>query len=288
MPKTLVIAERLHQGSLRAAWHQATQFCRASSQSVVNLLSEAFHELLPFSLRGDWRRIGRGGFSRWERMEESSIPPWIRPEFARRFHLADRARNIHSELNGTNCSELRRDSPLSRFRFHMLRSGHGNFSRWYEAAELGVLVSHPFFDPRLVKLTAELDDRHVVIPGQQKPLLTAAMGSRLPSAITQRSGKGHFGEVYFRGLTKHRNRLNELIRRAGANLEEVIDVDVLLKCLHAASLGFARDAIVTDRLNVTLAFLHWLESTFPTLCLAARNSMAHRESGKNRDVSRSI
>jgi len=95
-------------------------------------------------------------------------------------------------------------------------------------------------------------------PRRQKPILADAMRDVLPAVIRERSGKGHFNEVFFGGLARNLPSLERLVREAAVDDLEMVDKGKLLSCLQKAALGIGDCAPGWDRLNLTLAVLKWL------------------------------
>jgi asparagine synthase (glutamine-hydrolysing) len=124
------------------------------------------------------------------------------------------------------------------------------------ARPLSLHVSHPFRDPRVMRLG--LGARLAVRPdpGQQKPLLSAAMRGIIPEPILRRRSKTHFNAVYFKGLARNLPALDALTTAPVNDPLGVFDRDELRRCLHRAALGVAGvDAMVG--LNNALAVLRW-------------------------------
>jgi asparagine synthase (glutamine-hydrolysing) len=95
-------------------------------------------------------------------------------------------------------------------------------------------------------------------PSRQKPILADAMRDVLPAKIRERSGKGHFNEVFFTGLARNRPQLEALVERAPVDDLELLDKGALLRCLQQAALGIGSGAQGVDRLSLTLCLLKWL------------------------------
>ena len=59
----------------------------------------------------------------------------------------------------------------------------------------------------------------------------------LPALIRERSGKGHFNEVFFGGLARNLPLLETLVEQAPVDDLGIVDKDELLRRLHKAALG---------------------------------------------------
>ena len=93
--------------------------------------------------------------------------------------------------------------------------------------------------------------------GNKSPLLASANNKSLPKIIRQRSGKGHFGEIYYRGLAFHLDQIKSLLELSGP-LDHAIDKNLLIDCIQKASLGASNDIRVTDRLDLAISLLSWV------------------------------
>jgi asparagine synthase (glutamine-hydrolysing) len=93
------------------------------------------------------------------------------------------------------------------------------------------------------------------VPG--KPLLRAAMRDRLPEPILTRRRKGHFNEVYYRGLLRNRDRLVDLLRHPAVAGTGILDAEAVAATLDRAALG-ALGVPVVHRLNLALTLARWL------------------------------
>jgi asparagine synthase (glutamine-hydrolysing) len=198
---------------------------------------------------GNWLR---GGFARWGRNTEWTIAPWIRPDFARRMDLRERSlANLRRSYYA--CRPVRLSVALSSI--HMYQDC---FSRLNLAAPHGIVLTHPFLDPRVFSLGLGALTRVRPEPGAQKPVLAAAMRGILPECILNRPSKGHFNEAYYMGLSRNLPRLEALVEQAPVDDLGFLDKASLLDCLQRAALGNAGDAGALMHLNGTLSLLLWL------------------------------
>jgi asparagine synthase (glutamine-hydrolysing) len=246
------IGELLKRGRLRAAWSEALSWARATSGSACQVLSRyGLVPILPAWLRSGWGALWRRVHAPWEGQNDFTIPPWIRPGYARRYHLRGRAiANAHRALHSRHPAGLA--AALSN-----LRSRVGDASRWYVTAPRGIALAHPFLDCRVVRLGLSLHTWLQGFPGRQKPILAEAMRDLLPAPIRNRRDKGGFDETYFLGLSRNLPHLESLVRQAPLIESDLLDRDALLDCLRRAALGVAPDTAGQDRLNLTLSLLQW-------------------------------
>jgi asparagine synthase (glutamine-hydrolysing) len=246
------LTELLRSGRLWAAWSEASRWGRADGLNAWSLLGPyGLANLLPASMRmglGNWLR---GGYAPWGRNTEWTIAPWIRPDFARRMGMRERIL--------TNLRRTRDACPSVRLSLLLLaiRANCSQYSRWYVAAPHGMLLTHPYLDPRVISLAMGTLSRVTPQPGAQKPILAAAMRDVLPECILNRSGKGHFNEAFYLGLSRDLPRLEALVEQAPVDDLGFLDKANLLDCLQRAALGNAGNLGSLLPLICTLSLLAW-------------------------------
>jgi asparagine synthase (glutamine-hydrolysing) len=260
------LTELLRAGRLWTAWSEASRWARSSNCNVWDLLRPCgLANLLPA-----WSRIGvgnwlRGGYARWGRNTEWTIAPWVRPDFARRMELRERSvANLRRTYYA--CRPVRLSVALSSI--HMYQDC---FSRLNLAAPHGIVLTHPFLDPRVFSLGLGALTRVRPEPGAQKPVLAAAMRGILPECILNRPSKGHFNEAYYMGLSRNLPRLEALVEQAPVDDLGFLDKGSLLDCLQRAALGNAGDAGALMHLTGTLSLLLWLTQQRQGAPIAARS-----------------
>jgi asparagine synthase (glutamine-hydrolysing) len=248
------LTELLRRGALCRAWSVASQAARAENCSLWSIVYPfGIVNLLPLALRdgpGAWLR---SGFTNWDGMGENTLPPWIRPEFARRHALRElileQTREAFSACRPTVLS-LARSKILNR---------SGDIGRWNFYAPRGIHVGHPFLDPRLLRYCLGIHARIPPLPrGRPKPILARAMRGVLPEAIRTRPKAGFFNEPYFRGLARHLGELEELARQPLPDGLDFLDRGSLIDCLRQSALGIGNARVQLDRVNLTLSLLKWL------------------------------
>jgi asparagine synthase (glutamine-hydrolysing) len=247
------LTDLLRRGRLWAAWSEAARWASARNCSAWKIVGPfGFANLLPAWMRAGLGTWWRGGYAGWRQQNEWTIAPWILPDFARRHGLRDRSlANIRRAFHA--CRPVGLSLALRG-----IRENCGDFSRWYVAAPQGIVLTHPFLDPRVLCLGLGIQARVRPQPGAQKPILAAAMRGILPDCIRNRPGKGHFNEVYYVGLSRNLQSLEALIQQAPIDDLGMFDKTALLDCLQRAALGNAADVNSLTRLNSTLCFLKWL------------------------------
>jgi asparagine synthase (glutamine-hydrolysing) len=249
------LADLLHRGRLIMAWREAGAWAKARNSTPWRILrlfglAHAFpslrhglRELIPATVRG----------GRLRKLDDWSIPPWIRPDFVNRYSLSARI--------GENISRLYRrgfTTPAS-LALHSIERRVGDRYRNMLAAPKGIALSHPFLDPRVVSFALGLQQRRPSPSEQTKPVLVEAMRDVLPPNIRDRRDKRSFNEVYYLGLSRNRLGLEAMIMQAPIDDLEMIDKDILTRSLEEAALGVA-DPRSLQRLNVTLSLIAWLSA----------------------------
>lgn len=248
------IVDALRRGRIREAWRDASQFASANTCSVWSILRPfCVISFLPAWARGGVGVFLRRGYANWKNQNEYTIAPWIRPSFAR--HHALRSRAIeHLHHLYSFCRPTRLSVALST-----ITRKNGDWMRWYVAAPQGMMIAHPFLDPRVVCFGLGVLTRFRGEPGRAKPLLAEAMRGLLPDSIRNRRRKGNFNEPYFLGLARNLPQLEALVRHAPIDDLGLFDKDILVECLHQAAQGItsASGARALSRLNLSLAFIQW-------------------------------
>jgi asparagine synthase (glutamine-hydrolysing) len=247
------LTELLRRGRLWGAWSEASRWARADDCNVWALLGPyGCANLLPAWMRmgvGNWLR---GGYAPLGRQTEWTVAPWIRADFARRMDLRGRS------LDNLRCTYHSSETVGLSVLLRGIHAQSSDFSRWYQAAPRGMMLTHPYLDPRMLSLGLGIRSRVRPQPGASKPILAAAMRDILPECILKRPSKGHFNEAYYTGLSRNLQRLEALVEEAPADDLGFLDRVTLLDSLQRAALGNAIDAPSLDSLNRTLSLLLWL------------------------------
>lgn len=247
------LADLLRGGHFIKAWRDASTWGLARNCSAWELLRTfGFSSALPAWSRMGARNWLRGGYAPWPDNTEWTIPPWVRRDFARRYDLRGRMLE-NTRRNRTSGQRAGMSILLSSIEVYQ-----DGFSRCHVAAPRGILLAHPFLDPRVFTLGLGVRLRVHPEPGGQKPILAAAMRGIVPDCILDRPSKGSFNEAYYAGLSRNLGRLQAMVERAPTEELEFLDKPVLLDCLQRAALGNAGDAGVLMQLNGTLSLCVWL------------------------------
>jgi asparagine synthase (glutamine-hydrolysing) len=248
------LADLLRTGRLWSAWSEASRWAGARSSNVwEQLRRHGVDNLLPAPMRmglGNWLR---GGYAPLGRQTQWTLAPWIRNDFAQRMDLRGRIlANIHRVHRA--CRPVGLSLAL-----RSIRQSGGDFCRLNLAAPRGMMLTHPYQDPRVLSLGLGIQSRVRPQPGGgQKPILAAAMRGILPECILSRPSKVHFNEVYYMGLSCNLRRMEALIEEARVDDLGFLDKGALLDCMQRAALGNAGDAPSMSAMDRTLSLLLWL------------------------------
>jgi asparagine synthase (glutamine-hydrolysing) len=247
------IADFLRRGRLWAAWSESCCWARAQNSSVWSILRPCgLTPLMPAWALAGLRALFNHGYAGWKHQNFWTIAPWVLPDFARRGQLRGRA------LNNVRRHFRSADTVVQSEALERARSAVGDWGRYNLAAPLGIVVSHPFRDPRVFSYGLGIRTRVAPEPGVQKPILAEAMRDVLPASIRRRRAKTHYNSVYYAGLSRNQAYLEQLVRESPAEEIGLFDKASLLDCLRQAALGVSSPHGVIC-LDNTLSIVKWLD-----------------------------
>ncbi len=245
----LALADLVRRGRWLTAWREARLWAQARNEGPLSVLAQdALAPLVPPCLRDGIGPLLRGGRSR--RLGRFTIPPWVRPAFAREHQLWS--------------SGLEAVRQACRYPYEQTASvfgigaSAGDWANWYLAGPRGIQSSHPFLDRRLLAFGLGLPHKLRNVPGASKPLLQEAAHGVLPEAIRTRRFKRGFNDVYRLGLARGLDHLEEMVRRSAINELGLFDTDELVRVLHQVAAGVG-DMAAANRLDSTLALIAWFD-----------------------------
>jgi asparagine synthase (glutamine-hydrolysing) len=245
------LADLIRCGRMITAWREAVKWARHMQLNAWDLL-------YPFGVANAWPVWSRLGWGMrlypsgdLSQENEWALPDWLLPSFSRRFHFRDRvAAGLREHY--TRC----RPTPLSMAIWSIERRV-GNTIMWSVGVDEGLMVVHPILDPRVILLGLGICATMTPEPGGQKPLLRRAIADLLPPSIMHRRMKGHFNELFYRGLARNLPRLERLVLSPAVASLEMIDPPRFLATLKKAALG----ALGVRPLHfavTALTILHWV------------------------------
>lgn len=226
------LSDLLCAGHGLTAWRDACSWAEAHRGNAFRILRRygfagLWWNRWPGGLRGGrgQRRIGSDEKVQWR------VPPWIRPEFARRHNLADR-------LVDQNRQAHRGETSMAlSMGVYALQRRVGHDYRWRLAAPLNLSLTHPFLDPRVASFALGTLQRLRPDPDRFKPLLAEAMINVLPDTIRSRSDKRPFNEVFYLGLSRNLPSLLAVLNEPALTELGMIDADMVADALEDAALG---------------------------------------------------
>lgn len=122
---------------------------------------------------------------------KSHLPAWVRYEAARATGVLDLLREPPHPVTGVAAIDSR---------FANVTSGYDAFILEESALVhdwIGVRVSHPFLDPRVIEATYGLDPWWPSYYGHTRALQVAAYRDRLPPLVAARRSKAEFSDVFW-------------------------------------------------------------------------------------------
>lgn len=246
----MYLADLMYQGHWLTMVQQAHRWAQAQNQSFSTVLFRfAIEPLLVLPLQTTLARL-QNRCGQFPKLGLFDLPPWIRPEFVKSYALHDR-------IWATVC-EMRQYPVEQSSTLLGLRSAVGNWASWYLGAPLGVRITHPFLDPRLVTFCLGLPRALREEPGIKKPVLHRTMQGILPKPIRTRQFQPSFNHVYWKGLSQNLVSLEAMVQQSQIDKLGIFDKSKLISAMRqqAAGVGDARSG---NQINLALALIAWIE-----------------------------
>ena len=157
-------------------------------QPWIQVLLQTLVKLLPASIEA--RLVNRG-----------QLEPWIKRQFAIRYRIS--ARQLEAFDHDRFVSPRERDSIQTI----------GTLGRQLTRTAPSLLEQrYPFLDQDLVEFLTTVPLEQLLRPGQRRSLMKRALADLLPSEIANRTTKTGAGRCYSLALSKHWNRIEELLK----------------------------------------------------------------------------
>lgn len=245
------LADLLHDSLWSECIKEARQLSNVQNVSLWSILFEfALKPFLPAILRGGIGKLFHQGYRHWTKLGDFDIPPWLISDFAQKYNLSGKAQETMRQIS---------HYPVEKsFNQLQLQTSVGNWPSWYLGAPLGLRISHPFLDPRLISYCLNLPRKVKVIPGVKKPILQFAMRGILPEPIRTRRFQSSFNEVYWKGLSQNLPYLEKMVRHSQIDEFNIFDKQQLLEIMRQYAVGIG-DAKIGVRINSSLALIFWFE-----------------------------
>lgn len=245
------LADLMRQGNWYQVWQQSRQWAIAKHQSLRSILWEwVIAPLIAPRLRQGIPILLRKGYGVWPNLTEFAIAPWIKREFAQDYGLFPKILAQMSQLSQYPVEEA--FNRLGR------QAAVGNWANWYLASPLGMQISQPFLDPRLISYSFSLPREIREVPGIAKPLLQEAMRGILPEPIRTRRIKASFNEVYGRGLRQNLTQLVEMVNQSLIDELEIFDKSLLIECMEQQAMGVG-NVYSGRQLSTSLSLIAWFD-----------------------------
>ena len=229
------LADDLRRWRLAGAWREARRWAAADNTNPWTVL----------------RPFGVDPLMNRRRPYASDVSPYVRQEFVRHTALGQRVSERAASQSAPH--------PVAAVEFALagIRSRVGDPVRWAVAHPVGLVVAHPFLDLRVLRMGLRAISTTRPDPEPSKPLLRAAMHGALPEPILTRRRKGHFNEVYYRGLLRNRDQLVELVRDPAVADLGILDAEAVVATLDRGALG-GLAVPEMHQLNLALSLARWL------------------------------
>lgn len=247
------IADLMLQGHWLTALRESHQWAFAKNVSLWSILRPyAIEPLFSPLLRRGVGTLRRHCFGHWSKQGLFAIPPWILPDFARKYGMWSKTLATMGQFNQYSTEQS--------FNLMSFQMAAGNWASWYLGSPLGIQICRPFLDPRVILYCLSIPRTLKAIPGVSKPILKSAMSKVLPKPILNRKYKISFDEVYWTGLSKNLSHLEEMIERSQIHDLGIFDKQQLIEAMHqhAIGVGDVRSGIPIVRL---LSLIAWFDQT---------------------------
>ena len=251
---TLSLGDLLRQGKYKKLLDAAKAWAKAKNTNLWAILYPfALYPLTPPLLKqGIPTLLGRG-YAQDINVSPYSIPPWIKADFAKTYHLWEKSLDLLTPSGNTSLE--------SSYQILGLKAFMGNWNNWYLANDVNIHLSHPFLDPRLITFCLGLPTALRENPYLPKPVLQEAMKGILPEPIRTRRYKANFNEVYGKGLNRHLPQLRQLILESGVEQLGTFDKEILIDKIEQQAIGLG-NVVSGSRINNSLALIAWYQLTF--------------------------
>ena len=246
------IADMLRAGHLGGCWHEFVAWGKKYGCDTWTMLRRfGLLPLLPASLQGGLRSLLRRGRVAWRDQGPTTIAPWLLPSFVQSHHMYERGLSQLDHLY-QSCRPVGLSVSLASVRGLAADPHRGTH------AQRGIMLTHPFMDPRILSLALGVRLRYRPKPDEQKSLLAHAMRNVLPDEIRNRRDKVNYNEVYYRGLARNLRGLEDIIQTSRIGEIDLINRDILIDCVRQMALGCEINSTGGVQLILILSLLTWL------------------------------
>lgn len=248
------LGDLLRQGKYKKLLDAAKAWAKTKNTNLWAILYPfALYPLTPPLLKQGIPTLLRRGYAQDINLSPYSVPPWIKADFAKTYHLWEKSLDLMTPSGNTSLE--------SSYQILGLKAFMGNWNNWYLANDVNIHLSHPFLDPRLITFCLGLPTALRENPYLAKPVLQEAMKGILPEPIRTRRYKANFNEVYGKGLNRHLPQLRQLILESGVEQLGIFDKQILIDKIEQQAIGLG-NVVSGSRINNSLALIAWYKLTF--------------------------
>jgi asparagine synthase (glutamine-hydrolysing) len=205
-------------------------------------------------------------FRRYKEWRRGGKPPWyysslIRPEFAARSGVVDRAAREYLALDG----QPPRNGRLGRINaFHSYCEACDWFAKM--RVGFGIDIRTPAFDRRLVEFCIGIPEDQYVRNGCNRWLIRRAMKRRLPDVVLYNKKTGAQAADWYPRLTRERDQIAGEVKRLAVNAEvaSIVDLQRLTAILDAwpdrQPLEYGTERMILSAIPQALGAAYFIEN----------------------------
>jgi asparagine synthase (glutamine-hydrolysing) len=237
LPLPLHLADRLRRLELRPLWRELHEWQAARGVPLTNMFLWSCLKPLLMPTRMEFMPPYSYG-----------VPPWVNPEFAKRYDLQQRARYVWGEKRFKSPAEQWQYEKIIRITSFFLRGTLDKACR----------IRYPFMYRPLVEFLTSVPHEAKVAPKRVKPLLLNAMIGILPDDLRNRRTTSTTGHAAYLSFVRSWPQLEELLRDPILSRLGYVDQDRLMEACKVAKYGYSANL---HMLISTLAAEVWLRSS---------------------------
>jgi len=237
LPLPLHLADRLRGLELRPLWRELHEWAAARGVPLLNMFLWSCLKPLLMPTRMEFMPPYSYG-----------VPPWVNPEFAKRYDLLHRARYVWGEKRFKSPAEQWQYEKIIRITSFFIRGTLDKACR----------VRYPFLYRPLVEFLTSVPHAAKVAPKQTKPLLLNAMIGILPDELRTGRTWATTGHAIYLSFIRSWPQLEQLLHDPVLSRLGYVDQSRLLKACKTAKYGFSENL---HMLIASLAAEVWLRSS---------------------------
>jgi asparagine synthase (glutamine-hydrolysing) len=236
-PLPLHLADRLRRLELRPLWRELHAWAAARGVPLSNMFLWSCLKPLLNPTRMEFVPPYSYG-----------VAPWVKPDFAKRYDLLQRARYVWGEK--------RFKSPADQWQYEKIIRITSFFLRG--TLDKACRIRYPFMYRPLVEFLTSIPLEAKAVPKRVKPLLLDSVIGIIPDALRTQRTHSTTGHAVYLSFVRYWPQLEELVRDPILAQLGYVDRDRLLEACKAAKYGFSPNL---HMLISTLAAEVWLRSS---------------------------